>query len=202
VSDKVGLNLDIEPRHWTAGNAASLKHRQRLEREKKIAKGDVVIRPEHRLAGAVAANRSKARDRDEEATPMPPEPRQPVLSPFARSGKAVSDLLEVFGYPPAVIPEIRPARIHRIKVPADNLPPDPRPQNQPRAARPKESDIYRLRHGVQERLCRSCGQWFTLNRDNFRWRQDRKTGSWNSECRICDNLRRREAAARREARDL
>jgi hypothetical protein len=196
VSDKANsINLDIERRHWEAGARATQQSR------KATAKTETVL-ARHRNSGLQAMNgtakAAKPRDRRDDGTSSYHAP----LGPFARCGKAVADLLQVFGYPPAVIPDLKPARIHRIKVPADNLPPDPRPQNLPRAARPKQSDIYRLRHGVQERLCRSCAQWFTLNRDNFRWRQDRKTGSWNSECRICDNLRRREAAAKREARDL
>jgi hypothetical protein len=204
VAKAVGLNLDIEERHYTAGAEAT---RQQRAREKRLSNAElghsVIIRPEHRLKGAEAANRAKKRAIDEDGIPIAAEPRRPVLAPFARSQRAIADLCSVFGYPPAVVPVFGPVRVHRIKVPEDNHGlNEPRPQNLPRAARPKHSDIYRMRHGVQERLCRSCAQWFTLNRDNFRWRQDRKTGSWNSECRICDNLRRREAAAKREARDL
>jgi hypothetical protein len=196
----VGLNLDIEPRHWQSGAKASAKQRA-ADHRVKLAKGDVIIRPEHRLAGAVAANRAKALARDEDGIPITDEPRRPVLAPFARSQRAIADLCAVFGYPPAVIPTMAPARVHRLKVPEDNHSPDPRPQNLPRASRPKHSDIYRVMHGVQERLCRSCGQWLPLTLDNYRWRQDRATGSWNGECRPCDNLRRRETIARRQAGD-
>jgi hypothetical protein len=197
----VGLNLDIEPRHWTAGAKASAKQRQ-ADYRVKLAKGTVIIRPEHRLAGAEAANRAKALSRDEDDTPIPDEPRRPVLAPFARSQRAIADLCSVFGYPPAVVPVFGPVRVHRIKVPEDNHGlNEPRPQNMPRHARPKHSDIYRMRHGIQERLCRSCGQWLPLTLDNYRWRQDRATGSWNGECRPCDNMRRRETAARRQAGD-
>lgn len=205
MTEKVGLNLDIEPRHWEAGNAASRKHRQRLEREKKIAPGDVIIRPEHRLAGAIAANRAKARDRDEEATLTPDEPSEPVLSPFRRSGAAIADLCAVFGYPPAVIPKLRPSRVHHIKVPADNLPPDPlsaRPQNQAGNRKLLKPDLYRTRGGKQEKHCGSCGQWLLLDNAHWRWHKPspkRPTGSFSYECRVCDNLRRREAVARREA---
>jgi hypothetical protein len=193
--------LDIEPRHWTAGAKASAKQRQ-ADYRVKLAKGTVIIRPEHRLAGAEAANRAKALSRDEDDTPIPDEPRRPVLAPFARSQRAIADLCSVFGYPPAVVPVFGPVRVHRIKVPEDNHGlNEPRPQNMPRHARPKHSDIYRMRHGIQERLCRSCGQWLPLTLDNYRWRQDRATGSWNGECRPCDNMRRRETAARRQAGD-
>jgi hypothetical protein len=151
----VGLNLDIEPRHWTAGAKASAKQRQ-ADYRVKLAKGTVIIRPEHRLAGAEAANRAKALSRDEDDTPIPDEPRRPVLAPFARSQRAIADLCSVFGYPPAVVPVFGPVRVHRIKVPEDNHGlNEPRPQNMPRHARPKHSDIYRMRHGIQERLCRS-----------------------------------------------
>jgi hypothetical protein len=197
----VGLNLDIEPRHWTSGAKASAQQRQ-ADYRVKLAKGDVIIRPEHRLKGAEAANRAKKRAIDEDGIPIPDEPRRPVLAPFARSQRAIADLCSVFGYPPAVVPVFGPVRVHRIKIPEDNHGlNEPRPQNLPRAARPKHSDIYRMRHGIQERLCRSCGQWLPLTLDNYRWRNDRATGSWNGECRPCDNLRRRETAARRQAGD-
>jgi hypothetical protein len=200
---KVGLNLDIEQRHWLAGAEATRKQRERLAREKRAAliKGEVVIRQEHRLAGAKNANRAKERSKSEEDCETRPERAKPVLAPFARSHRALADLCSVFGYPPAVVPVFGPVRVHRIKVPEDNHSPDPRPQNMPRAARPKHSDIYRVRHGVQERLCRSCGQWLPLTLDHYRWRNDRATGSWNGECRPCDNLRRRETIARRQAGD-
>jgi hypothetical protein len=197
----VGLNLDIEPRHWTSGAKATQQQRAR-EKRLKIAKGDVIIRAEHRLKGAEAANRAKKRALDEDGIPIPDEPRRPVLAPFARSHGALADLCHVFGYPPAVVPTIGKywePRVHRIKVAEDNHSADPRPQNMPRHARPKHSDIYRVRHGIQERLCRSCGQWLPLTLDNYRWRNDRATGSWNGECRPCDNLRRRETIARRKA---
>jgi hypothetical protein len=201
VSPKaVGLNLDIEPRHYLAGAEATKQQRARDKREK-LAKGDVIIRPEHRLAGAAAANRAKALARDEEGIPIRPERAKPALAPFARSQRAIADLCSVFGYPPAVVPVFGPVRVHRIKIPEDNHSPEPRPQNMPRAARPKHSDIYRVRHGIQERLCRSCGQWLPLTLDHYRWRNDRATGSWNGECRPCDNLRRRETIARRQAGD-
>jgi hypothetical protein len=203
VSPKaVGLNLDIEERHYTAGAEAT---RQQRAREKRLSNAElgksVIIRPEHRLKGAEAANRAKALKRDEDGIPIPTERAKPVLAPFARSHGALADLCSVFGYPPAVVPVFGPVRVHRIKVPEDNHSPDPRPQNMPRAARPKHSDIYRVRHGVQERLCRSCGQWLPLTLDHYRWRNDRATGSWNGECRPCDNLRRRETIARRQAGD-
>jgi hypothetical protein len=202
MSDKVGMNLDIEPRHYTAGAEAT---RQQRAREKRLSNAElgksVIIRPEHRLKGAEAANRAKALARDEDGIPIPTERAKPALAPFARSHRALADLCSVFGYPPAVVPVFGPVRVHRIKVPEDNHSPDPRPQNMPRAARPKHSDIYRVRHGVQERLCRSCGQWLALTLDNYRWRNDRATGSWNGECRPCDNLRRRETIARRQAGD-
>jgi hypothetical protein len=198
----VGLNLDIEPRHYTAGAEAT---RQQRAREKRLSNAElgklVIIRPEHRLKGAEAANRAKALARDEEGIPIPAERAKPVLAPFARSHRAFADLCSAFNYPPAVVPTFGPVRVHRIKVPEDNHSPDPRPQNMPRAARPKHSDIYRVRHGVQERLCRLCGQWLALNLDNYRWRKDRNTGSWCGECRTCDNLRRRETIARRNAGD-
>jgi hypothetical protein len=203
VAKAAGLNLDIEERHYTAGAEAT---RQQRAREKRLSNAElgksVIIRPEHRLKGAEAANRAKALERDEEATPIRPERAKPVLAPFARSQRAIADLCSVFGYPPAVIPTFAPARVHRIKVAEDNHGLNEiRPQNMPRASRPKHSDIYRVRHGVQERLCRLCGQWLALNLDNYRWRKDRNTGSWCGECRTCDNLRRRETIARRQAGD-
>jgi hypothetical protein len=199
----VGLNLDIEPRHYTAGAEAT---RQQRAREKRLSNAElgksVIIRPEHRLNGAEAANRAKALERDEEATPVRPDRAKPILAPFARAHRAFADLCAAFNYPPAVVPVFGPVRVHRIKVPEDNHGlNEPRPQNLPRSARPKHSDIYRMRHGIQERLCRSCGQWLPLTLDHYRWRNDRATGSWNGECRPCDNLRRRETIARRQAGD-
>jgi hypothetical protein len=186
------LNLRNDADRWQAGADATARSR-------KTKKTIAVVLNKHRNSGLNAMNgtakAAKPRERREDGS----SPYHAALAPFTRSAGAIADLCQIFGYPPAVIPQLAPARVHRIKTPADNHSPDVRPQNQPRAARPKHSDIYRMRHGVQERLCRSCGQWLALTIDNYRWRQDRVTGSWNGECRLCDNLRRRETAARRAA---
>jgi hypothetical protein len=190
VTKQTTIRADSD--RWQAGAEATARSR-------KTKKTVAIVLERHRATGAKAGNAAQKSHQKRERREDGSSPYHAALAPFSRSAGAIADLCGVFGYPPAVIPQLAPARVHRIKTPADNHSPDIRPQNQPRAARPKHSDIYRMRHGVQERLCRSCGQWLPLTIDNFRWRQDRVTGSWNGECRLCDNLRRRETAARRAA---
>ena len=43
--------------------------------------------------------------------------------------------------------------------------------------------------GQRQRCCGTCREWLPEDDHWFRWRADK--GAWNSECRCCENARRR-----------
>jgi hypothetical protein len=190
----VGLNLDIEPRHYTAGAEATRKRHARDKREK-LAKGDVIIRPEHRLAGAKNANRAKERAKAEEDCETRPERAKPVLAPFARSGEAFQMLLSIFGYPTAKL-EPAKGKVHRLGLPDEDKDDAPKvPQQQKR--RPGYEHRYRMLEGVEQKQCRDCEQWFDLNADHFRYKIDAYKACWSTYCHPCERVRRQAAWRKR-----
>ncbi len=160
-----------------------------------MAKGDGInldILPHHRKAGAEASKRATARAIRLQAMEIPEEEPQPVRNPFARSHGAIADLCSAFGYPPAVIPKIKPSIVHRLKVPEDNVRMPVPKELRPPKVRGTREQIYRTVDGVDQRLCPACGRWLPLNKAVFRWRSDRQRKAWHGECRSCKNARRRE----------
>jgi hypothetical protein len=189
----VGLNLDIEPRHWTSGAKATQQQRAR-EKRLKIAKGDVIIRAEHRLKGAEAANRAKKRTIDEDGIPIPTERAERTVAPFARSGEAFQTLLAIFGYPTTKL-EPPKGHIHRLGTPDEDK--EDKPVRREQARRPGSEDRYRMVDGVEQKKCKDCGQFMPLNHDYFRYKVDLYKASWSPYCHPCERVRRQQAWRRR-----
>jgi hypothetical protein len=198
MAKSVGINLDIEPRHWTAGNAASLKHRQRIEREKAIAKGDVVIRPEHRLAGAEAANRAKALKKRGRAITLPADSVKPAIAPFSRAGEAIQMLLGIFGYPTSKLNVPKDIGVvHRMGLPDEDAEPIAPTVLRERPLSGKPENYRQTSTGAIEKRCHTCRVWHPLTDDYYRHKTDRMTKSWASDCHPCERERRRVAWKRR-----
>lgn len=70
--------------------------------------------PVHTQSGAAATKRAKARKKRLQGRPMSPKATQTARAPFAQSGEAFADLTQALGYPPAVIPPLRPNWRHKL----------------------------------------------------------------------------------------
>jgi hypothetical protein len=192
----VGLNLDIEPRHYAAGAEAT---RQQRAREKRLSNAELgkstIIRPEHRLAGADAANRAKKRDKRGRAITPHEDRAKPVPAPFTRSGEAFQMLLAIFGYPTAKL-EPAKGKVHRLGLPDEDTDDAHKiPQQQKR--RPGYEYRYRMLDGVEQKQCRDCEQWFDLNADHFRYKIDAYKACWSTYCHPCERIRRQAAWRKR-----
>jgi hypothetical protein len=191
----VGLNLDIEPRHWTAGAKATQQQRAREKRLSNAELGkSVIIRPEHRRKGAEAANRAKKRAMDEDGIPIATERAKPTVAPFARSGEAFQTLLGIFGYPTTKL-EPPKGKIHRLGTLDEDK--EDKPVRREQARRPGSEDRYRMVDGQEQKKCKDCQQWFFLNADYFRYKVDLYKASWSPYCHPCERVRRQQAWRRR-----
>ena len=121
---------------------------------------------------------------------------QTPTGPFDRSQRAIADLCHALGYPPAVVPKVKPSTVHRLEVKEDKAT-ELLPRHNRLPERGRWTDVYRTVNGVEQRRCRGCGLWLPLSRQTFRWRNDRQRNTWHCECRKCENARRREYAAAR-----
>lgn len=70
--------------------------------------------PHHTKAGAEATKRAKERSKRLAGRLLSPRAAVVARQPFMQSHAAFADLTAVMGYPPAVIPAIKPSRSHRI----------------------------------------------------------------------------------------
>jgi hypothetical protein len=155
-----------------------------------VAKGDginLAVDPRHIKSAVEATKASIARSkRLGEARVRKPKPKVPQ-APFKRSGGAVHDLASALGYPPAVIPKLKPSNVH-VAFPDE---PDEEGSAAVRKLPRKTAGIYRVVDGVDERQCARCKEWLQLQ-PNYRWRTDRAKGMWSSECKVCEASRRRD----------
>ena len=155
---------------------------------------NLAVDPRHTRSAVEATKRFIERSkRTGEYRGRQPKPKVPV-APFKRSGGAVHDLASALGYPPAVIPLLKPSAVHVAFPDEPDEDGTPAVRKLPR----KSADIYRTVDGVEERQCARCKEWLALSA-NFRWRTDRAKGMWSSECKECEKSRRRDYFYRKKA---
>jgi hypothetical protein len=199
MSPKVGLNLDIEERHYTAGAAATKEQRARQRRLDNAELGkSVIIRPEHRLNGAKAANRAKALANDEEATHTRNLPFSLNPEPFKGIAEPMHDLLELFGYPTAnQSPPKDIGVIHRMGLVDEDADPVKPSELRERSIAGKPENYRQANDGSVQKRCNACREWKPLTEDYYRHKTDRLTKSWAGDCHPCERERRRVAWKRR-----